>query len=216
MACSRLRRPCVTLPVMPDLKVVQPVAEDLPLATRYTMAWAEINSRIEARQQVFLYAALTSVTALVGAVAALLQDDVPERWLKAFAIGLAAVVWAFVFSIRHHEQIIRLLSEFCSECEGQVRPAWHTEDRWIGRALREGRVFADLAYLLVVLTSTSPAGALIYLAGTRGDPLDGLIFGIIAAITIAAGVFARLHKDLRQDAVNVVRAAREDRHTDHN
>jgi hypothetical protein len=172
------------------------------LSTRYSAAWSEINSRIEARQQVFLYCVLTSVTAASATVVVLVTENAAESgrllWLYGLSVALLFLYWAFVLSIRHHETIIGLLGRFCAECERQspLSPAWHSDKNWVGGAL-EARAYSDLAFSLAVLLGASPSCVLVYLHLRDGRYGVAALATALTLSTVGAAGFALFHRWLR-------------------
>ncbi|MBL8763064.1 MAG: hypothetical protein JNM07_02195 [Phycisphaerae bacterium] len=89
-------------------------ADYLPLASRYTAAWAELNARITARQNVILLF-VPVVTAVLGAITSPMV-----RWELALAVPVFSVL---IFSlVLMHELNIGSLHNFCSWCEAINNP----------------------------------------------------------------------------------------------
>lgn len=120
----------------------------VPIANRYNGAWAEINARLQSRQNVNI----TFTTIAVAAIAAMWSErsyyDAVYFFLPLY--GLAATFW-----ICHNDLIIGLLSKYCAECEknhaNNTIPAWHTPQQgWIEVALTYRR-WTDRGFMIVLL-----------------------------------------------------------------
>ncbi|MCK8493541.1 hypothetical protein M0L20_16870 [Spirosoma sp. RP8] len=135
----------------------------VPISTRYSYAWAELNTRIQARQQVHLSFTTFTWIAFSFAISNTTAND--KEWMFGHWIGFLLPLAALPFALwnSHNDITIGLLSAFCRECEKWERdtdkffPAWHCKDQgWMNEALKIRRL-SDYAFLCVMLSTCIPS-----------------------------------------------------------
>lgn len=134
----------------------------VPISTRYSYAWAELNTRIQARQNVHL-----AFTSFVWLALSYSINNISQFGTTNFGhwIGFLMPFASLPFSLwnAHNDITIGLLSAFCSECEqweenkGKYFPAWHSQEQgWMHEAL-EIRKLSDRAFIGITLATSIPA-----------------------------------------------------------
>jgi hypothetical protein len=182
---------------MADQGPTVPIPQQVPLAQRYTAAWAEINTRLVSRQTVSLYAAAAAVTVtslIVGSITGPQADSfLLGGWADGLCAGLVVLSWTFALWIRHNDATIGLLSAFCRSLEmiddpmnTDGLPAWHNESQgWIVRARRYRR-YSDRAFIGITAIAAMPSA----IVCTYHFVMSSWAAGLLILPVIAAGLWA--------------------------
>jgi hypothetical protein len=152
------------------------------LEQEYSSAWASINARIAARQNVQL-----TFTTVSGAACGMLLAEYPKV-PPVFALILPPICLAFVLWHAQHNLTIALLAKFCEECEVTVRehfsiPAWHSPTQQWMKHTQLFRTFTEIGFLIVLCL----VNAVAYLKALNISS-EGLNQGLAHAIPILCGV----------------------------
>ncbi|SKB01911.1 hypothetical protein SAMN02745166_03505 [Prosthecobacter debontii] len=161
-------------------------------STRYSGAYAEINTRITQRQNVITIF-LTAITALVASAVVSL-NSVHHLGLWRVIYGVPLLIIVFTALLRMHERQIVILRAYIAEleafCEAAQIPNYHYNSVYISPAM-EARRRHDLICFLLCLCAV--VGALwICLLGWTRSQLSDLEVGI-GGFWMAIGMIAALH-----------------------
>lgn len=172
----------------------------VPIYVRYSYAWAEINARIQARQQVSIN--FTTVSWLILSVVVSVPNEYQQarQWL-AFLLPFFSLT--FAFWICHNDATIGLLSKFCAFCEqfpdeeyARKLPSWHDPSQgWITQALLY-RNFSDWAFILTFVVTAIP-GFIIGWKTLPNSQLAGIGLMIASLIGLAAVALVYLNTKRR-------------------
>ena len=171
----------------------------VPEQERYRGAWAEMSTRIQARQAVGTQ--FVTITWIVLGLVFTKPDAIWAAWL-----GMLLPVLALVFAlwICHHDATIGLLSKFCYHCEtwpdihvSQVTPSWHSPSQgWMTKALRY-RLYADTAFIVAFLATCIPSALR---AGSMFEDSfwQGIGYVVLASFGLAAAGLILHNRTLRR------------------
>lgn len=160
----------------------------VPLFVRYQSAWAELNERLQARQNVNLVYATVSWAVLASAASG--------QGSNAFAIWLGLLLpilsLAFALWLCHQDLTIGLLSKFCSACERwgdeanySKIPSWHSPTQGVMSRALKYRIFSDCGFLFIMIITNIPS---LFLGRNvlKDNALHGIVLLIIGMIGIGA------------------------------
>lgn len=161
----------------------------VPVAQRYQAAWAEINARLQSRQNLGAVYMTATVAMLGASFASPSAGSDGVVWRMPFVIVLPFFSFAVARWVRHNDAIIGLLNSYCASLE-EVEdfpevPAWQHPQHGFIRAALEYRLWTDQAVALIATVSLLPA--LVHLSVLLGLFI-GAIFPALAIFSIPANL----------------------------
>jgi len=132
-----------------------------PTAQRYQAAWAEINARLQSRQNLGAVYMTATIAMLGASIADPSEVSGGLVWRMPFVILLPVFSFAVARWVRHNDAIIGLLGAYCASLEDVDEfpevPAWHQKQHGFIVAALEYRVWTDQAVALVAAIGLLPA-----------------------------------------------------------